>query len=141
MTQGKHEAVVLNGIEVDKSIAPLIQKLWGAGVRTYQSCGGDCEEKAYLIIHKDDLQKALPFLPASFEVEKGTGGYCLEDYCEDPPCGEDVLFVSFEGRENSKVKKQKQRIRTSAKSRRKIRGRRGEREYSKILTGLEVRQY
>jgi len=112
MDQDKHEAVVLNGIEVDKSIAPLIQKLWGAGVRTYQSCGGDREVKAYLIIHKDDLQKALPFLPDSFEVEKGTGGYYLEDYCEDPPCSEDVLFVSFEGKEDSE-----------------------------ILTGLEVRRY
>jgi len=40
-----------------------------------------------------------------------------------------------------KVAKQKQGARTSAKSRSEIRGRRGEREYSKILTGLEVRQY
>jgi len=92
-----HKTVTLNGIEIDRSIAPLIRKLWNAGVRTYQSCGGDHTEKAYLIIHKDDLQKALPFLPNSFKVEKGTGGYCLEDYCKKPPRSEDVLNISFEG--------------------------------------------
>ena len=35
-----HECVEINDIEIDKSIATLITKLWLKGVRTYQSCGG-----------------------------------------------------------------------------------------------------
>ncbi len=35
-----HKTTTINGIDIDKSIAPLITELWLRGVRTYESCGG-----------------------------------------------------------------------------------------------------
>lgn len=126
-----HECITINGIELDKSIAPLITELWLMKVRTYQCCGGgkvdlaaagfkDVQdfifqgnsvtdpsgafylfqgvvyEKAYIITHKDDLEKLLRAIPNSDPyVEYGTGGYVLSEYCDNPCSNDDAVFVMF----------------------------------------------
>lgn len=56
-----HEKIVMNEIEIDKQIAPLIQQLWNAGVET-TNC---CQENAITKNNK-------PFF-----VYTSEGNYCL----------------------------------------------------------------
>lgn len=76
-------------IPIDKSLAPLIKKLWKAKVRTYECCRGGPDgdggtDDGFIIIHSYDLSTTLPilggFLKKKYSVEKGTGGYCPGEY-------------------------------------------------------------
>ena len=91
---------IISGIEIDRGIAKLVEKLWKVGVRTYESCEGGLNEEeewedAWIVMHKDGFEEAKKILPKTIRVEEGAGGYDLSDFNEELPNEEDCLFVSW----------------------------------------------
>ncbi|GAT07607.1 hypothetical protein H7I77_25360 [Mycolicibacterium novocastrense] len=37
-----HDTVTVDGVDIDKGIAPLVIYLWSQGISTHDSCQGDC---------------------------------------------------------------------------------------------------
>lgn len=100
MCKNYHETVLIEGVEIDKGIVEFVEKLWKAGVRTYESCEGGFDEEgeweeAWIVMHRNGFEKAKKILPKIISVEKGAGGYDLSEFNEELPKEEDCLFVEF----------------------------------------------
>lgn len=101
---------------VDVGIYNFLQELWAANVRTWLSCQGgilystdelieisevsdiyyqkddDIYECGFVIIEKEDFEKAQPYLPKNYKVKEGTGMYLLDEDIPKTP----KLFIYWQ---------------------------------------------
>lgn len=61
-----HEHVIMNGIQIDKEMAPIIKELWNAGIDTQFCCEEISPGVAHIVFGHTDV--ALAFVNKTVEV-------------------------------------------------------------------------
>lgn len=61
-----HEHVIMNGIQIDKEMAPIIKELWSAGIDTQFCCEEIAPGVAHIVFEYTDA--ALAFVNKTVEV-------------------------------------------------------------------------
>ena len=61
-----HEYVMMNGIQIDKAVAPIIKELWSAGIETQFCCEEISSGVAHIVFGHTDA--ALVFVNKTVEV-------------------------------------------------------------------------